>query len=151
MKRLDEFQVLPRLVGIWQGHWIALDTQGKELYQFTSVLHQKIVDNQWVQTNKNKYSDGTQETIHFEGTVIADNSLLIESSDPPYSDFKMIVDEHGKQLIIISVSEKKTDSLLATETINLLSPNQRIRTLQQFKSPNGQLRGFTLVNEQKIG
>lgn len=151
MKRLDEFQVLPRLVGIWQGHWIALDPQGKELYEFTSVLHQKIIDNKWVQTNENKYSDGRRETIHFGGTVIADNSLLIESPDPPYSDFKMIIDEHGKQLIIISVSEKKTDALLATETINLVSPNQRIRTLQQFKSPNGQLRGFTLVNEQKIG
>ena len=62
----------------------------------------------------------------------------------------MIVDEHGEHLIIISVSEKKTDSPLAIETINLVNPKQRIRTLQQFKSPNGQLRGFTLVNEQKI-
>lgn len=151
MKRLDEFKVLPKLVGIWQGHWIALDAQGQELYQFTSLLTQKIIDNKWVQTNENSYTDGRKETLHFLGKVLGSNSLLLESPDAPYSDFKMIVDEHDKHLIIISVSEKKTDSPLATETINLVSPNQRIRTLQQFKSPNGQLRGFTLVNEQKIG
>ena len=150
MKKLEEFKVLPKLVGIWKGHWIALDAQGKEIYQFTSLLTQKIVNNQWVQTNENKYSDGRKETLHFLGKVLGNNSLLLESSDAPYSDFKMIVDEHREHLIIISVSEKKTDSLLATETINLVSPKQRIRTLQQFKSPNGQLRGFTLVNEQKI-
>jgi len=150
MKKLEEFKVLPKLVGIWKGHWIALDAQGKEIYQFTSLLTQKIVNNQWVQTNENKYSDGRQETLHFSGKVLENNSLLLESSDTPYSDFKMIVDEHGEHLIIISVSEKKTDSPLAIETINLVNPKQRIRTLQQFKSPNGQLRGFTLVNEQKI-
>lgn len=151
MKELDEFKVLPKLVGIWQGHWIALDTQGKELYQFTSLLTQKIVDNQWIQTNENSYTDGRKETLHFFGKVLENNSLLLESPDAPYSGFKMIVDEHGQHLIIISVSEQKTDSLLAIETINLVSPKQRIRTLQQFKSPDSKLRGFTLVSEQKIG
>ncbi len=66
-------------------------------------------------------------------------------------NFLMLVEEHGDNLIIITVSDKPTGSPLATETINLISERQRIRTLQKFQPPDGKLRGFMVVVEHKIG
>ncbi len=150
MKQLDDFKVLPKLVGVWHGHWLALDPNGQEKYRFTSNLSQKIIDNQWVQTNEHYYSDGRQETIHFFGEVTTENQLLLSSPDSPYSDFIMLVSELGESLIIIQVSHKVTGIPLTTETINLVSPTERIRTLQQFHTHNGKIRGFMIVFEKKI-
>ena len=150
MNQLNDFKVLPKLVGIWQGNWQALDPQGKEKYKFTSVLRQEIVDNQWVQTNEHTYDDGRFEKIRFFGKGIGENQLLLSSPDAPYSDFIMLVSELGENLIIIQVSHKTTKIPLTTETINLISPTERIRTLQQFKTSDGEIRGFTIVFEKKI-
>lgn len=150
MIQIKNFRVFPKCMGDWQGKWIALDPNGRELYRFTSLLKQRIIDNRWIQTNENNYSDGRQEILHFEGTAVKQGTLLLESPDSPYSNFVMLAEEQGENLIIINVSEKITGLLLATETINLVSKTQRIRTLQQFKSPEGNLRGFTLVIEKKL-
>lgn len=150
MNQISEFKVLPKLVGTWEGNWIALDPTGKERYQFASILEQKIANNQWVQTNHNTYSDGRQETLHFFGKAVEENTLLLESPDIPYSDFLMLVSELGENLIIINVTHKITGIQLTAETINLVNPNERIRSLQQFNTSDGKLRGFTLVIEKKI-
>ncbi|MBZ8183328.1 DUF3598 family protein [Oscillatoria salina] len=150
MIQIENFQVFPQCIGDWQGKWIALDPNGRELYRFTSLLKQRIIDNRWVQTNENSYSDGRQEILHFEGTAVKQGTLLLESPDSPYDRFVMLAEEQGDNLIIISVSERTTGLLLATETINLVSKIERIRTLQQFKSTEGKLRGFTLVIEKKL-
>ena len=42
MNQISEFKVLPKLVGTWEGNWIALDPTGKERYQFASILEQKM-------------------------------------------------------------------------------------------------------------
>lgn len=150
MNQLTNFKVLPKFVGIWQGNWQVLDSQGKELYRFTSLISQKIVNNQWVQTNEHNYSDGRQETLHFFGEVMGENQLLLSSPDSPYSEFKMLVSELGDHLIIIQVSHQISGIALTTETINLVSPTERIRTLQQFNIADGKNRGFCLVFEKKV-
>lgn len=150
MRKLTQFKVLPKLVGIWQGNWQALDPQGKEKYKFTSLISQKIVDNQWVQTNEHSYSDGRRETIHFFGEVMGDNQLSLSSPDSPYSEFTMLVSELELNIIIIQVYHQTSGLALTTETINLVSPTERIRTLQQFNTSDGKIRGFSLVFENKI-
>lgn len=148
--QLQSFKVLPRFVGTWEGNWVILNQDGKEIDRFTSILNQKIVNNQWVQTNQHKYSNGKIEKIRFFGGIVGDGTVLFESPDYPYCNFVMLVEEHGNNLIIISVSDKTTGCPLVTETINLTSENQRIRTLQKFQPPNGKLYGFIIVVEQKV-
>ncbi len=148
--KLEHFKVLPKFVGTWEGHWTRLDKDANEIERFTSILNQNIVNNQWVQTNQNKYPNGRIENLRFFGTVVSNSTLILESPDTPYCDFLMLVEEVGANLIIINVSEKVTGVTLAIETINLITSNQRIRTLQKFHAQNGELSGFIIVNERKI-
>ncbi|MEA5595934.1 hypothetical protein [Rivularia sp. UHCC 0363] len=149
--QLKNFKVLPKFAGIWEGKWIRLDQNGNEIERFTSTLNQKIVNNQWVQTNQHKYPNGQVININFFGKAVEEGKVIFESPDYPYCNFLMLVEEHGDNLIIISVFDKETGSPLATETINFISENERIRTLQQFKAPHGKISGFMLVVEHKVG
>lgn len=148
--KLENFKVLPRFVGTWEGQWTRLDADGHEIERFTSILNQKIVNNQWVQTNQNQYSSGKIENIRFFGRIVSSNTVIFESPDVPYCNFLMLVEEVGENLIIINVSDKVTGVTLAIETINLISNNQRIRTLQKFHAQDGKLSGFIIVVEHKI-
>jgi hypothetical protein len=150
MNQLQSFKVLPKFIGTWQGEWIALNLRGEKLYSFTSLLTQKIDSDRWVQTNEHTYDDGRRETIHFFGEVIEENILLLSSPEFPYCDFTMLISELEDNLIIIRVFHTKTGIPLTVETINLIAPNERLRTLQQFNTTDGKLRGFTLVSEKKI-
>lgn len=147
--KLEKFKVLPRFVGIWEGEWTRLDQHGNQLELFTSVLYQKIVNNEWVQTNHNKYPDGKIVNINFFGKAVGEGKVLFESPDYPYCNFQMLVEEYGDNIIIINVSDKIAGFPLAIETINLISDNQRIRTLQQFQPPDGKFCGFMVVVEHK--
>ncbi|WP_414565751.1 MULTISPECIES: DUF3598 family protein [unclassified Anabaena] len=148
--KLENFKVLPKFVGAWEGHWTRLDKDANEIERFTSVLNQKIINNQWVQTNQNKYSSGRIENLSFFGRIVNSNTVILESPNVPYCNFLMLVEEVGENLIIINVSDKVTDVTLAIETINLISNNQRIRTLQKFHVQDGKLSGFIIVVEHKI-
>ena len=148
--QLENFKVLPKFIGTWSGNWIILDRDAKEIDRFTSIINQKIVNNQWVQTNQNTYPNGKIENISFFGKIVGNSTVVFESPDYPYCNFLMLVEEHGNNLIIITVSDKPTGSPLATETINLISENQRIRTLQKFQPPDGKLCGFMVVVEHKV-
>jgi hypothetical protein len=148
--QLENFQILPKFVGTWEGKWTRLDQNGNEIERFTSVLHQNIVNNQWVQTNQNKYPNGQIVNISFFGKVVGDGQVIFESPDYPYCNFHMLVEEYSDNVIIINVSDKIAGFPLAVETINLINHNQRIRTLQQFQPPDGKFCGFMIVVEHKI-
>lgn len=147
--KLENFKVLPKFVGTWEGQWTRLDKDANEIERFTSVLNQKIVNNEWVQTNQNKYSDGRIENISFFGRIVSNGIVIFESPDPPYCNFLMLVEEVGENLIIINVSDKATGVTLAIETIYLITSNQRIRTLQKFHAQDGKLSGFIIVVERE--
>jgi hypothetical protein len=148
--QLENFKVLPKFVGTWQGQWTRLDKDANEIERFTSILNQKIVNNQWVQTNQNKYPNGRIENLKFFGKILSHSTVLFESPDAPYCNFVMLVEEFGDNLIILRVSDKVTGVTLAIETINLVTNNQRIRTLQKFQAQDGKLSGFIIVIEHKI-
>lgn len=148
--QLESFKVLPKFVGTWEGYWTRLDSNANEIERFTSILNQNIVNNQWVQTNQNKYSDSRIENISFFGRIVSHGTVILESPNPPYCNFLMLVKEVDENLIIINVSDKVTGITLAIETINLITSNQRIRTLQKFHAQDGKLSGFITVVEHKI-
>ncbi len=147
--QLAEFAVFPKHVGVWQGDWIRIDPNAQETTRFTGLLTQKIIDNQWFQTNEHEFSDGKKVTQNFIGRVIGVGKVAIESSDPPFFNYLMTAQEVG-HLLVFDVRDKATGNLLATETINLVQQNQRIRTTQSF-SIEGAFQGVMLIIEHRVG
>jgi hypothetical protein len=148
--QLENFKVFPKHVGVWEGSWIRLDANGKELERFTGLLTKKIVDNQWVQTNTYQFVDGRSVTQNFVGLVAGEGILKFESSDPPFCNYTLIAEEHGDSLIIFRVWDKATGMLLGLETINLSDDNTCVRTSQGF-TEEGKFRGVMVINERRVG
>lgn len=147
--RLEEFAVFPQHTGVWQGDWIRLDHNAQETMRFTGLLTQQIIDNQWIQTNHHEFPGGKNVTQNFVGRVIGEGRVTIESSDPPFFNYLMTAQEVG-QLLVFDIRDKATGNLIATETINLVQQNQRIRTTQSF-SIDGEFQGIMLIVEHRVG
>jgi len=147
---LENFNVFPKHVGVWEGNWIRLDANGKELERFTGVHHAKINDNQWVQTNTYQFADGRSVTQNFVGLVAGESIIKLESSDPPFCNYTLIAEEHGDSLIIFRVWDKATGVLLGLETINLSDDNTCVRTSQGFTA-EGKFRGVMVITEHRVG
>ena len=149
-QQLENFAVFPKHVGVWQGDWILLDANARKIDQFTGLLTQKIIDNQWIQTNEHEFADGTKVNQTFVGKVVGPGKVEVESSDLPFANYNMIAQEQGDHLLIFNIRDKATGNLLATETINLIQENQRVRTVQRF-TPDGEFKGVMLIIEHRIG
>jgi hypothetical protein len=147
---LSEFCVLPRFAGVWQSEFICLDSDAKETRRFRSLITQRIVGNQWVQTNENSYPGGNADTWHYLGRPTAPDEMRLESPDIPYRDFRMIVREVADAVLLLQVWNSTTGCALATETFTLINPSERVRTIQQFAPPDGRLRGFIAVKERRV-
>ncbi|MEG4346731.1 DUF3598 family protein [Microcoleus sp. A003_D6] len=147
--QLSNFKVFPKHTGVWEGDWTILDADCKETQRFTALLTQKIVDNQWRQTNVQTYANGKSETQNFVGHVVGEGQVQIESPDSPFSNYKTLATEVGDHLIVFQIWDKATDILRAVETINLVSCDRRIRTTQSL-TEEGKLRGVMVIVEQKI-
>ncbi len=146
--RLEEFAVFSKHTGVWQGDWIRLDNNAQETMRFTGLLTQQIIDNQWIQTNYHEFPGGKKVTQNFVGRVIGEGRVTIESSDPPFFNYLMTAQEVG-QLLVFDIRDKATGNLIATETINLVQQNQRIRTTQSF-SIDGEFQGVMLIVEHRV-
>ncbi|HWA89085.1 MAG TPA: DUF3598 family protein [Rhizomicrobium sp.] len=146
--RLADFAVLPRLTGAWQGQFICLDADAREIRRFHALLTQEIVDGRWVQRNENTYPDGSSEVWHFFGRPVAKGRMQLTSPDAPYSGFRMLVREAAENVVLLQVWDVKTNAVLATETFTLIDRDSRVRTIQQF-APDGALRGVMVVKERR--
>jgi hypothetical protein len=147
--QITNFKVFPKHTGVWDGDWTILDADCKEKQKFTAVLTQKIVDNQWRQTNVHTYANGKSETQNFVGHVVGEGQVEIESPDSVFSNYKTLATEVGDNLIIFQVWDKATGILRAVETINLVSSDRRIRTTQSL-TEDGKLRGVMVIVERRI-
>ena len=147
--QLTNFKVFPKHTGVWEGDWKILDANCQEIQKFTAVLTQKIVDNEWRQTNVQTYANGKSETQNFVGYVVGEGQVQIESPDSVFSNYQTLATEVGENLIIFQVWDKATGILRAVETINLVSSDRRIRTTQSL-TEEGKLRGVMVIVEQKI-
>src|SRR6476469_9621897 len=90
---IQDFQVFPKHVGVWDGNWLRLDANGQEIARFTSTLTKRIVDNQWVQSNTYNYADGTTVTQNYVGIATKEGVVDITSVDSSFSNFKAIAEE----------------------------------------------------------
>jgi hypothetical protein len=148
---LDDYALLPRLTGTWHGDFRLLDPEGRETSRYTCVLTQRIEAGHWVQSNDNTYADGRTETWHFLGHALAPGVMRLTSPDAPYDTFRMTATEAAPHVLLLDVRLARTGAVLATETFTLLDPARRVRTIQQFDAETGDLRGYMLVREQRVG
>ncbi|MBD2516781.1 DUF3598 family protein [Nostoc sp. FACHB-973] len=149
-KQLTEFQVFPKHIGTWSGYWIRMDANAQEIERFEAEITQKIVDNQWLQTNTYHYADGRIVTNSFVGKVISNDEIEIEAVDvPAWKNFTTIAREHGDRIIIFNVWDKATGQLFATEMINLINNDNKCRNVQSF-TEDGKLKSLMLIVEKRI-
>ena len=149
-KQLEQFKVFRKHVGVWEGTWIRLDADGKEIERFKGIVKKEIVDNQWVQTNTYQFADGRSVTQNFVGVVAGDGAVKIESSEPPFCNYTTLAEEHDDKIIIFKVWDKATGVLQAVETITLIDENNCVRTSQGFTA-SGTFRGGMTIVERKTG
>ncbi|MEZ2239772.1 DUF3598 family protein [Microcoleus sp.] len=147
--QITNFKVFPKHTGVWEGDWTILDADCKETRRFTAVVTQKIVDNQWRQTNVQTYADGQSEIQNFVGHVVGVGQVKIEGLDSVFSNYNTLATEVGDDLIIFQVWDKATGFMRAVETINLVSCDRRIRTTQSL-TEDGKLRGVMVIVERRI-
>lgn len=147
---IDNFPLLSRLTGTWQGDFICLDADGGVMKRYTCVITQRIEGGRWMQTNENTYADGSADTWRFFGHAIGAGVMRLESPDTPYCEFRMTASEVAAHVLLLDVRLARTGAVLATETFTLIDPSRRARTIQQFDPATGSPRGFMLVKEQKI-
>ena len=149
-KQLSDFQVFTKHIGTWSGYWIRMDANAQVTERFEAEITQKIVDNQWLQTNTYHYADGRIVTYSFVGKVISNDEIKIEAIDVhSWENLTAIAREHGDRIIIFNIWNKATGQLLATEMINLVNDDNRCRTSQIF-TEDGKLKGITLIVEKRI-
>ncbi len=147
---LENFEVFPKHVGVWEGNWIRLDADSKEIERFRGVVTKKIVNNQWIQTNTYQYADGRSVTQNFVGLVAGKGTVKIESSEPPFCNYTAIAEEFGENLVIFRIWDKATSVLIGVETINLYDEDTCVRTSQGFTA-EGKFRGGMVITEHRIG
>ncbi len=147
--QISNFKVFPKHTGVWEGTWTILDADSKETRRFTAVVTQKIVDNQWRQTNVQTYANGQSEIQNFVGYVVGEGQVQIEGLDSVFSNYNTLATEVGDDLIIFQVWDKATGLLRAVETINLINSGERIRTTQSLTA-EGKLRGVMVIVERRI-
>lgn len=147
---MDNFKVFPKHIGVWQGTWIRLDADAKEIERFTGVVSKKIVDNQWVQTNTYQFADGRSVTQNFVGILAGKGSIKIESNEPPFSNYTAIAEEYGDDLVIFRIWDKATGVLLGIETINLSENNTCCIRTNQGYTAEGKFKGGMMIVERKI-
>ncbi|MEG4988961.1 hypothetical protein QUB08_24870 [Microcoleus sp. BR0-C5] len=147
--QLSKFKVFPKHTGVWEGDWTILDAECKETRRFTAVVTQKIVDNEWRQTNLQTYANGQSETQKFVGYVVGEGQVQIEGLDSVFSNYNTLATEVGDDLIIFQVWDKATGFMRAVETIHLVSSDRRIRTTQSL-TEEGKLRGVMVIVERRI-
>lgn len=147
--QLTNFKVFPKHTGVWEGDWTILDADCQETRRFTAVVTQKIVDNEWRQTNLQTYANGESETQNFVGYVVGEGQVQIEGLDSVFSNYNTLATEVGDELIIFQVWDKATGLMRAVETIHLVSSDRRIRTTQSL-TEEGKLRGVMVIVERRI-
>lgn len=148
--QLADFRVFPKHVGVWSGDWTVLDATCQITQRFTAILTQRIVANEWRQTNEHTYADGRQDTQEFIGTIVGQGQVKIETNAPSFHNYTTLAEEYADQFIVFRLWDKSTGHLRAIELINLVSDTERVRTTQSL-TPDGKLRGVMVITEHKIG
>lgn len=146
---LEEFLVVPRHQGTWEGDWFVSDASGTLLARFGGVIKSWIGDNRWINELRQFHPDGRVELQRFVGVPRDIGRLEMVSATPAMASFRMLVQEIDETRLMVELSEKETGSLRGVELVTLLSPNRRVRTMQAIQ-PNGAFFGTTNIIERRI-
>mgnify|MGYP005844952359 CR=1 FL=1 len=131
--------------GIWQGEYIKTDSSGHFSHSFTGTFTVEINGIEYQQKNYYEYADGTSLTLNFSGQFSGGILTLFSSN---YAEFSAIAWDAGQGLIGFNLHKVQDGNMIKFfETINLLSPNYRVRSTQAFK--NGKFDGISFIEETR--
>jgi hypothetical protein len=136
-------EIFTRHIGTWQGEYIKTDKRGHFSRSFVGSFTIAIEGNQYRQTNKYEYADGSRLQLDFEGCFEERILTLFSSS---YSDFSAIAWDAGQDIICFRANKTQDDALITfMETMTLIDENHRVRSTQSFK--DGIFDGISFIEE----
>ncbi len=139
-------EIFKRHIGTWKGEYIKTDTKGHFRSNFFGTFTIEIQGNTYYQVNQYEFPDGKQVTLNFEGKFI-DGILTLNSTS--YSDFQAIAWDSGENTIGFRANKTQDGNLITfVETVNLLTPNHRVRSTQAFK--DGIFDGISFIEETRL-
>lgn len=127
--------------GIWEGVYRHYNKNGELVDTHKSRLEINIDCNKWDQTNTYTWADGKTVSIKIpgfinsEGTLVLDNERLLGGA-------KTIVQD----TVFVWWSYPGTENS-ATEIINMINPNHRMRVWQMIE--NNSAKGWVQIEERR--
>jgi hypothetical protein len=139
-------EIFKRHLGTWKGEYIKTDVKGHFSRSFLGTFTIAIEGNIYRQVNSYEYPDGTQIEFNFAGKF---EGGILKISSGSYSDFQAIAWDAGQETIGFRATKTQDGDLITfVETINLLTPERRVRSTQAFK--NGIFDGISFIEEIRL-
>lgn len=141
-------EIFKRHIGIWKGEYIKTDTKGQFISSFifiAKITINEIEDLNYYQVNEYEYPDGKKLKLEFKGKF--ENGILKLGSNS--NNFNAIVWDAGQDTIqMISTKTQDNSIIKFVETINLINPNHRVRSTQQFN--DNIFTGINFIQETRL-
>ncbi|MEL7034551.1 MAG: DUF3598 family protein [Cyanobacteria bacterium J06592_8] len=139
-------EIFKRHIGTWKGEYIKTNPKGHFRSSFLGTFTFAIEGTTYRQVNDYEFPDGKRLTLNFEGEF-KDGILIMSSSS--YSDFHAIAWDAGQDTIGFRATKTQDGGLITfVETVNLLTPNHRVRSTQAFK--DGVFDGISFIEETRL-
>ena len=139
---MEDFPVLQRHMGIWEGTYTLMSSDGSVLDQHQARLEIQRNGSQYFQRNIYSWPDGRRQTIDFPGELRV-GRLWFDT--PRLSGSAMELDD---DTVVLRWHYKDNPEQRLAELIYLVNDRQRCRTWQYIES--GQITKLMLINERKI-
>lgn len=139
---MNDFPVLQRHMGIWEGTYALIDSEGKLLYKHKSRIETSRNGGEYFQRNIYTWDDGKVETFEFPGEL-RDGRLWF---DTPRLTGSAV--EVGENDVVLTWTYKDSPTQQLAELIHLVDDTHRTRNWQFIE--NGKLVRVMVISEEKI-
>lgn len=146
---LDDFIVIPRHLGTWKGEWFINDASGILQDRFSGLIWSRIIDNRLFNELRQYHSDGSVQLQRFVGVARGPGRMELISMTPAMTGFRLLAREIDETRFMVELSEKETGLLRGVEFVTLLSPSERVRTMQAIR-PDGTFSGTMNIIESRV-
>ena len=144
----NDYRVIPRHIGKWEGTVTVLDANLQQTRSFKINQTFELVENKWVLSNTYTYNNGESETHVFDILPLDKGEAKIETESPIFQETTMQAIEQGDSTVNFNIFNSETGRLKGVETITLVSDDDRVRTTQMFDDL-GLFKGLLVIVEHR--
>lgn len=144
------FQCIHKMEGKWNGDIMKLDEYGASDSLIVSEVELEF-DPQgfWIEARKQVTNAGLVTITSYKYIPTGNGKLKITTSEGSSTNLSIEVTEMSSMLLVINAMNRFTNKPVYLETITLLDPMNRVRSVQHF-SETGAFIGVDLMNEHRV-